>query len=82
MHTAEQYILASPKAGVEGYVLKDVTRAELKVAISNVLNGKSYFEIWCNASLSWPGAPDHPEAVDANPWRFAALRPWPLGLSG
>ncbi len=42
VHKAEEYILATLKAGAEGYVLKDSTHAELMMAIKNVLSGKRY----------------------------------------
>ncbi len=42
VHKDEEYILASFKAGAQGYVLKDATHAELKMAIKTVLSGKRY----------------------------------------
>ncbi len=42
IHAVEQYIVAALKAGVHGYVLKDATFAELKLAVANVLQGKIY----------------------------------------
>jgi two-component system response regulator NreC len=42
IHKTEEYILATLKAGADGYVLKDATHAELMMAIKNVLFGKSY----------------------------------------
>lgn len=42
VHKDEEYILASFKAGAQGYVLKDATHAELKMAIRTVLSGKRY----------------------------------------
>jgi len=42
VHKTEEYILATFKAGTDGYVLKDATHAELTMAIKNVLNGKHY----------------------------------------
>ena len=38
----EEYIHQSLKAGADGYILKDATQDELRVAIRSVLSGKSY----------------------------------------
>jgi DNA-binding NarL/FixJ family response regulator len=42
VHRAEEYILATLKAGADGYLLKDATHAELVMAVKKVLSGKSY----------------------------------------
>ncbi len=42
VHKTEEYVLASLRAGADGYVLKDSTRAELVMAIHTVLSGKPY----------------------------------------
>ena len=42
VHKAEEYVLASLKAGADGYVLKDATHEELLTAIKSVLAGKRY----------------------------------------
>lgn len=42
VHKTEEYVLASLRAGADGYVLKDSTHAELVMAIHNVLCGKPY----------------------------------------
>lgn len=42
MHKADEYILASLRAGAEGYMLKDATHDELRVAMRSILNGKTY----------------------------------------
>ena len=42
VHKTEEYILATLKAGADGYILKDSTHAELKMAVKNVLSGKQY----------------------------------------
>ena len=41
-HKTEEYILATLKAGADGYILKDSTHAELMMAVKNVLSGKQY----------------------------------------
>jgi DNA-binding NarL/FixJ family response regulator len=42
MHKSDEYIHESLKAGADGYLLKDATHAELRVAVRSVLNGKTY----------------------------------------
>lgn len=42
VHKTEEYILATLRAGADGYVLKDATHAELVMAVKNILSGKSY----------------------------------------
>jgi len=42
VHKAEEYVYASLKSGADGYLLKDATRAELVLAVENVLGNKSY----------------------------------------
>jgi two-component system response regulator NreC len=42
VHRAEEYILATFKAGADGYVLKDSTHSELVMAVKKVLNGRHY----------------------------------------
>lgn len=42
VHKAEEYVFAALKAGANGYLLKDSTYLELKLAIENVLMGRTY----------------------------------------
>ena len=42
VHRTEEYILATLRAGADGYVLKDATHAELVMGIKSVLTGKPY----------------------------------------
>ena len=42
VHRDEEYILATFKAGADGYALKDSTHGELMMAIHSVLEGKQY----------------------------------------
>jgi DNA-binding NarL/FixJ family response regulator len=42
IHKADEYILASLRAGADGYMLKDATHDELRVAMRSILNGKTY----------------------------------------
>jgi DNA-binding NarL/FixJ family response regulator len=42
LHREDEYVQDSLRAGADGYLLKDATHDELKVAIRSILNGKSY----------------------------------------
>lgn len=42
LHKTEEYIHESLQAGADGYILKDATHDELRVAVRSVLNGKIY----------------------------------------
>jgi DNA-binding NarL/FixJ family response regulator len=42
VHRTEEYVLATLKAGADGYVLKEADYAELMMAVKNVLQGKHY----------------------------------------
>lgn len=42
LHRADEYIHESLRAGADGYILKDASHDELRVAIRSVLNGKTY----------------------------------------
>jgi RNA polymerase sigma factor (sigma-70 family) len=42
VHKSEEYVLATFKAGADGYVLKDATHEELLMAIQSVLKGRNY----------------------------------------
>jgi two-component system response regulator NreC len=42
VHKTEEYILATLKAGADGYLLKDSTHTELVMAVRNVMSGRHY----------------------------------------
>ncbi|WP_114970176.1 response regulator [Rhodoferax ferrireducens] len=42
IHKTDEYIHESLRAGADGYLLKDATHDELRVAIRSILNGKTY----------------------------------------
>jgi two-component system response regulator NreC len=42
VHKAEEYILATFRAGADGYILKDSTHSELVMAVKKVLSGTHY----------------------------------------
>jgi DNA-binding NarL/FixJ family response regulator len=61
----EQHIRAALQAGVEGYVLKDASRAELLMAIESVLSGKRFISPAVSAhivSMYLENAPPAPRA--------------------
>jgi DNA-binding NarL/FixJ family response regulator len=51
LHRTEEYIHASLKAGADGYILKDATQEEFRVAIHSVLAGKTYLSIDVSAKV-------------------------------
>ena len=51
IHRGEEYIQESLRAGANGYVLKDASHDELRVAIRSVLNGKTYLSPDVSASV-------------------------------
>jgi DNA-binding NarL/FixJ family response regulator len=42
LHREDEYVQESLRAGADGYLLKDASHDELRVAIRSLLNGKSY----------------------------------------
>jgi DNA-binding NarL/FixJ family response regulator len=42
VHKTEEYILATLKAGADGYLLKDSTHTELMMAVKSVMSGRHY----------------------------------------
>lgn len=42
IHKTDEYIHGALQAGADGYILKDATHDELRVAIRSLLNGKTY----------------------------------------
>ncbi len=51
LHAAEDYIHASLKAGADGYILKDATQDEFRIAMRSVLLGKTYLSIDVSAKV-------------------------------
>ena len=51
LHKTEDYIHASLKAGADGYILKDATQEEFRVAVRSVLQGKTYLSMDVSASV-------------------------------
>jgi len=42
LHKTEEFVLASLRAGADGYVLKEATPAELRLAVRTVAGGRTY----------------------------------------
>lgn len=42
VHDTDEFIIASLDAGADGYILKDASKAELMLAIENILEGKPF----------------------------------------
>jgi DNA-binding NarL/FixJ family response regulator len=51
LHRADEYVQESFKAGANGYILKDATHEELRLAIRSVLSGKTYVSPDISSSL-------------------------------
>jgi DNA-binding NarL/FixJ family response regulator len=51
LHKTEDYIHASLKAGADGYILKNATQEEFRVAVRSVLAGKTYLSIDVSAKV-------------------------------
>jgi DNA-binding NarL/FixJ family response regulator len=52
MHDEPEYVLEAVRAGADGYVLKDVTPAELRAAVTAVHEGREYFSARVTQQLS------------------------------
>ncbi len=52
MHDDPEYVLEAVRAGADGYVLKDVTPAELRAAVSALQEGREYFSARVTHQLS------------------------------
>ncbi|MEQ1667158.1 MAG: response regulator transcription factor [Sulfuriferula sp.] len=69
IHKTDEYIHESLRAGADGYILKDATHDELRVAIRSVLNGKTYLSPdisgkVINGYLGAGNAPSHTSTWD------------------
>ncbi len=51
LHRADEYVQESFKAGANGYILKDASHDELRLAIRSVLSGKTYVSPDISGSL-------------------------------
>lgn len=69
IHKTDEYIHESLRAGADGYILKDATHDELRVAIRSVLNGKTYLspDISGKVINGYLGAGNSPSSP-SSPW--------------
>ena len=68
VHKTDEYILATLQAGADGYVLKDSTNTELRLAIRTVLNGKSFISPGISGKVI-EGYLDHKRPlIPSTPW--------------
>jgi DNA-binding NarL/FixJ family response regulator len=69
VHKTDEYIHESLRAGADGYILKDATHDELRVAVRSVLNGKIYLspDISSNVISGYLGSGKGGESL-ASPW--------------
>lgn len=69
LHKTEEYIHESLGAGANGYILKDATHDELRVAVRSILNGKTYLSPDISAKVinGYLGAGGSP-AAGISPW--------------
>lgn len=65
MHHDREYILSLIQSGTSGYVLKDVSVAELITAIETVYQGGTYFSAGASQSLFTPPEADDPVAANS-----------------
>lgn len=75
IHKTDEYIHESLRAGADGYILKDVTHDELRVAIRSVLNGKSYLspDISAKVIYGYLGT-GHSASSGSSPWETLTHR--------
>ena len=52
LHKTEEFVLASLRAGADGYILKEATPAELRLAVRAVASGKTYLSPEIMGSVS------------------------------
>ncbi len=68
LHNAEEYIHESLRAGADGYMLKDATQDELRIAIRSVLNGKTYLSPDISAKVIYAYLGTGHVATGTSPW--------------
>lgn len=68
IHKTDEYIHESLRAGADGYILKDATHDELRIAVRSVLNGKIYLspDISSKVVNGYLGTGNAP--IGVNPW--------------
>jgi DNA-binding NarL/FixJ family response regulator len=74
VHKADEYIVATLQAGANGYVLKDSTHTELKMAIKNVFDGKFYISPGISAKVIEGFLENKSPQKAATPWDSLTAR--------
>jgi len=74
VHKTDEYIVATLEAGADGYVLKDSTNAELKMAIKSVLGGKFYISPGISAKVIEGYLENKRPQRGATPWESLTAR--------
>jgi len=74
VHKEDEYIVATLQAGANGYVLKDSTHTELKIAIKNVFDGKFYISPGISAKVIEGFLENKSPQKAATPWDSLTAR--------
>jgi DNA-binding NarL/FixJ family response regulator len=74
IHKTDEYIHSSLRAGADGYLLKDATHDELRVAIRSVLNGKTYLSPDISGDVIQGYLGGGPVPSGADPWKSLTHR--------
>ena len=68
MHEEREYVMRALSSGAEGYLLKNVEKAELEKAIKTVFQGEKYFSpIITNILAEYVAKPVVPQVADITP---------------
>lgn len=65
LHKTEEFVLASLRAGADGYILKEATPGELRLAVRTVADGKTYLSPDISGNMASVDA-DRRRALPAN----------------
>jgi len=70
IHKTDEYIHESLRAGANGYILKDASHDELRIAIRSVLNGKTYLspDISSKVITGYLGTGSKAAPATSSPW--------------
>jgi DNA-binding NarL/FixJ family response regulator len=74
VHKTDEYIVATLQAGADGYVLKDSTNTELRMAIKNVLAGKFFISPGISAKVIEGYLENKGPQKAATPWESLTAR--------
>jgi DNA-binding NarL/FixJ family response regulator len=75
VHKTDEYIVATLQAGADGYVLKDSTNVELRMAIKTVLGGKFFISPGISARvIDGYLETKRPQRAASTPWETLTAR--------